>query len=85
MVVHMSYFEATVFDWNLFEETFNISRSNVVEVNNVFRYICRLYVHKNDVQLWNNRDYLDNKTELIYYELMHGNKWYRNAYKCSNV
>lgn len=77
----MSYFEVTELDWNLFETKFNILRSDVIEVNNIYRHICRLFVNKNDLQLWNDiQSNRDNKTEITYYKLEQGNKWYMNTY-----
>jgi len=78
----MSFFEVTDLDWELFEDKFNILRSNVVEVKNMFRTICKLYVINDDLQLWNDiRSNPENKTEITYYKLMHGHKWYKNVYK----
>ena len=49
----MPYFEITDLDWNLFEEKYNISKREIVEVPNIFRHICRLFVRKTDLNLWN--------------------------------
>lgn len=76
------YFDATDLDWELFENQFNIPRSNVVEVNNIYRHICKLYVMKDDLELWNDiRSNKENKTEITFYRLMHENKWSKNTYK----
>lgn len=78
----MSYFEATNLDWELFEDKFNILRSNVVEVKNIFRHMCRLYVIADHLQLWNDiQSNPENKTEITYYELTNGNKWYKKIRK----
>jgi hypothetical protein len=51
----MPYFEITDLDWNLFEEKYNIPRTETVEVTNIFRHICRLFVLKTDLDLWNTK------------------------------
>ena len=39
--------------WQLFEHTFNIRRDEVVSVRNIFKHKCKLFVHKDDVDVWN--------------------------------
>lgn len=51
----IAYFEIADLDWNLFEEKYNILRTEMVEVTNIFRHICRLFVLKNDLNLWNTK------------------------------
>ena len=52
----MSYFEVSDLDWELFEKKFNITKTEVIEIKNIFRHICRLYVLKNYLQILNDSE-----------------------------
>jgi hypothetical protein len=39
--------------WALFEQKFNIARTDVVNVKNIYRHRCSLFVHKDDLDAWN--------------------------------
>jgi hypothetical protein len=42
-------------DWNLFENIFNISRDDIVEVKNIYLMKCKVYLLVEDVKkLFNN-------------------------------
>lgn len=58
-------------DWATFEEEYSILRTEVVEVKNVFRHICRLFVLKSDLSLWNEKICEGNfeKIKVNYYEI----------------
>jgi hypothetical protein len=59
--------------WSLFEQTFNIDRSDVVNVRNHFRHECKLFVHKDDLDAWNyKREDWNARTDVVvnYYEIM---------------
>ena len=81
----MSYFEIDDLDWNSFEEKYNILRTEMVEVPNTFRHICRLFVSKYDLDAWNVLKYdldswnkrRDNFTnvEINYYHINEQKKW----------
>ena len=43
-------------EWNMFEQQFpNIKKTDVIEVDNVLKHMCKLFVHKNDLQKWNQK------------------------------
>lgn len=65
----MSYFEISNFDWELFEEKYNIPRTKMVEVTNIFRHICRLFVLETDVNLWNTKKNNLENVEINYYHI----------------
>lgn len=74
----MPYFEITDLDWNFFEETYNIPRTEIVEVTNIFRHICRLFVLKTDLNLWNTkRTNWENfrNVEINYYHITDRKIW----------
>ncbi len=58
--------------WNLFEQTFNIPRTDVVNVRNIYKHKCGLYVHKDDLDKWNYKyENWNGRTdvEFQYYEI----------------
>ena len=67
--------------WESFENEFHVPRSNVVEVNGIFRHPCRLYVDKDDLKLWDDRHNPENADKISYYELTTNGKWIRRIYK----
>jgi hypothetical protein len=70
------YFIVTDLDWELFEQQFNIPRTDVIEVNNIYRHVCKLFIlKKTDLQLWKD------KNNVTVYELVDGNKWIKNTIK----
>lgn len=86
----MPFLEVTDLYWDKFEEEFNIPRSNVVRVKNLFRHICQLYVMKNDLELWNEvQTNKENKTEITYYEFTycstHNHKWSKKIFKNETI
>lgn len=43
-------------DWELFEQQFkSVKRTDVIEVPNIFRHMCKLYVKVEDKEKWNSR------------------------------
>ncbi len=40
-------------DWKLFEDTYSMPRTDVVEVRNIFKHRCKIFVQKEDVGIWN--------------------------------
>ncbi len=80
----MPYFEITDLDWNLFEEKYNIQKTDVVEVTNIFRHICRLFVLKNDLNLWNEkRNNWENfkNVNVNYYHITNEKIWTNSTLK----
>jgi hypothetical protein len=78
------HIELTDLDWNLFEGKFNILRTDVVEVPNIFRHICRLFVLKIDLNLWNEKKANKEKcmnVEINYYEITDKKIWYKSTLK----
>ncbi len=76
----MPYFEITDLDWNLFEEKYNIQKTEIIEVDNVFRHMCRLFVLKSDLNLWNEKptcNKLDNlkNVKVNFYRITNEKKW----------
>lgn len=74
----MAYFEITDLDWNLFEEKYNISKTEMVEVTNIFRHMCRLFVLKTDLNLWNTirengKFFINGK--INYYHITNKKEW----------
>lgn len=74
--------EITDEHWALFEQTFGLSRTDVVGVRNIFRHRCKLFVHKNDLDKWNYKyEDWNERTDVRFnvYEIMfksNGNhKW----------
>jgi hypothetical protein len=73
--------ETTKEEWNTFEHLFSIPRSEMVEVKNVYRTLCNLYVKKTDLQLWENKQQnreMYKNIEVVSYMLIilqTGNKW----------
>ena len=66
-------------DWNLFEEQFQISKDDVIEVKNIFRHVCRLFVNKSDLELWNEKysNFENVKVNIyeIYKDKYNNKKW----------
>lgn len=58
-------FELNDLHWNMFEEKFSMPKTDVTEVNNIFRHICRLYVANSDLELWNSKT---KNVEIYIYE-----------------
>lgn len=59
--------------WTLFEQTFNIARTDVVNVKNIYKHRCKLFVHKDDLDAWNYKreDWKGRKdVGFNYYEIM---------------
>ncbi len=80
----MTYFEITDLDWNLFEEKYNISRTEIVEVNNIYRTVCRLFVHKPDLNLWKEKtkNWEQFKhIEINFYKKTNTNTWVKMTLK----
>lgn len=42
-------------EWTTFTEKYGLSKYDVVKVPNIFRHPCEIFVHKNDVTLWNEK------------------------------
>lgn len=76
----MSYFEVTDLDWESFENEFGLIRTDVSEVKNIFRHICKLYVHNDDVQLWNIAciNSSTNNSTITYYHITDKKKWHKH-------
>lgn len=71
----MSFFEIADLTWNSFEETYNIPRTEIVEVSNIFRHICRLFVHMDDLELWDT-----NRMNVTYYHITAQKIWQKLTY-----
>jgi hypothetical protein len=59
--------------WILFEQTFNVAKTDVVNVRNHFRHKCQLFVHKDDLNAWNYKcEDWNGRTDVgfNYYEIM---------------
>lgn len=55
-------------DWKIFESKFNVSKEDVVQVKNIFRHHCKLYIFKSDVIYWDQK-YVNNDLEKISKEI----------------
>jgi hypothetical protein len=49
----MFYFEITDADWEAFEDKFKIMRGDVVEVPNRYRSPGRSFIHKDNLEIYN--------------------------------
>lgn len=57
-------------DWEAFEHIFNLSREDVVQVKNIFRHPCKLYVLKTDAVNWDwEQNINDDKINVYFYHL----------------
>ena len=79
----MSYIEINDADWKVFEDTYSIPRTEMVEVNNIFRHRCRLFVVKVDARLWkfminDMKGFRDIGNEEITYYHYAENKWFKS-------
>ena len=72
-----SNLEITNMDWIEFEKKFNISRTDVIEIKNIFRHVCKLFILKTDETLWNCNQ---RNQEIMLYELVPNHKWYKFTY-----
>ena len=59
---------ATDADWDLFETKYNIQRNDMAEVPNVYRSINKLFVKKDDLDLYNELRNMKDETasKLLY-------------------
>jgi hypothetical protein len=78
-------YDITDLDWNLFEEKYNISRTEMVEIDNIYNNKSTYIVHKNDLNLWNelikNPEQSKN-TEMTLYEIeITDKKWIERKIK----
>lgn len=71
----MPYFEITDLDWTLFEENYNIPRTEMVEVVNIYRHICRLFVLNSDLNLWNRISPNWENVGINCYHITNEKKW----------
>jgi hypothetical protein len=55
-IVDIMSITVTDSDWDLFEEHFNILRNDMVEVPNRYRHVCKLYVKKEQIDLYKIQD-----------------------------
>jgi hypothetical protein len=73
----MAYFEITNEDWLNFENEFtNVTRNDVIEVSNIFRHPCRIFIQRTLISQWNNVDF-----ETSYYHVTKNNNiclWVKN-------
>jgi hypothetical protein len=72
--------EVNEFDWDDFEQQFEgTKRTDVSEVMNIYRHPCKLFVHNNDLNLWNSKIKSNNTDNMIcninVYEITHKKKW----------
>ena len=74
----MAYFEITHNDWLMFEREFpNVTRNDVIEVTNIFRNPCRIFILKSLIYQWNNYDF-----ETQYFHVTKNNNiclWVQNT------
>jgi hypothetical protein len=74
----MSSINITDLDWNLLETKYNVSLTNIIEVQNIFKPDCNIFIPSDCLHLWNN--YLHNnnnnsKKINIAYEFTETHKW----------
>lgn len=53
--------------WRAFEDKYNISMNDVIEIPNYFRHVCRLYIHKKDLERWNMHKQLGHELKTKQY------------------
>ena len=80
----MPYFEITDSEWDSFEAKFNILRTDVVEVANIFRSPGRIFVLRTNLELWNqkkaNREQFRN-VPVTFYHKFEGLHWTSSTLK----
>lgn len=75
-----SYFERqpSALDWILFEDKFNMLRTDVVKVNNIYHpRICSVYVLKTELGLWNKK-IAGGQVQMNVYVLINDKTWIKN-------
>lgn len=60
-------------NWELFEQKFNISRDDVEEVKNIYRMIAKVYVLKNNLEMFYENSF--DKNEIIKCYYFHIGNW----------
>lgn len=76
--------ELTDADWISFENTFCIEKTSLIEVKNLFRHMCRMFITTSNIELWNKKTTNWDKYSDIHIEYFHitkDKKWVRKLLK----
>lgn len=67
-------------EWLALKEKYNILKTDLVRVPNIYRHICILYVFKADFPLW-----VQKQDDIHHYDLYHNNNLETNIYQKPKV